>query len=272
MPARPPSRLSRRAALLGLGAATLSCRSGSQASTQSHPAPSAAVWSEPWGGLAIAQVTEMREDERGGTALVLLHGFGARGDDLAPLAKSLLRSGVRCILPAAPLSLGDGGRAWWQIDASDRPRYVIDEPGPATLSTLPNLQLEVARSAVSGVLRTVRERYAPNALFLLGFSQGAMLSLDLALAGSERLDRVVVLSGALLVDSAAHLPAERSTRPAVFISHGRQDPRLPFAGAERMKAELEQHGFAVRFRPFEGGHAIPRSTVAEVSQFLFEAG
>ena len=246
---------------------TLGCRSGSHASAQG--APSGGVWREPWGGLEIAHVTDMRDDERGGIALVLLHGYGAPGSDLAPLARSLLQPGTRCILPAAPLSLGDGGRAWWHIEASDRPRYVLDEPGPPMLSTLPNFELEVARSAVQGVLRTTRERYAPKALFLAGFSQGAMLSIDLALAGSEPLDRVAVLSGALLVDSAAHLQAPRAAHPPVFISHGRQDRRLPFAGGERMKAELEAHGFAVTWRPFDGGHAISKSTVAELSKFLF---
>ena len=268
MSARSFPRLSRRDALLALAGGTLGCRSGGRASAQA--APSAGVRREPWGGLEIAHVTEMRESERGGIALVLLHGYGAPGNDLVPLAKSLLQQGTRCILPAAPLSLGDGGRAWWHIEASDRPRYVIDEPGPALLSTLPNLELEMARSAVTGVLRTTRERYAPKALFLAGFSQGAMLSIDLTLAGSEPLDRVAVLSGALLVDSAAHLPAQRGARPAVFISHGRQDRRLPFAGGERMKLELEGHGFAVTWRPFDGGHAISKSTVSELTKFLFE--
>src|SRR5450432_406902 len=134
MSAQGFSRLSRRDALLALTAATLGCRSGSHGSAQG--APSAGPWREPWGGLEIAHVTDMREDER-------------------------------------------GGRAWWHLEASDRPRYVLDEPGPPMVSTLPNFELEVARSAVQGVLRTTRERYAPKALFLAGFSQGAMLSIDL---------------------------------------------------------------------------------------------
>jgi phospholipase/carboxylesterase len=269
-----PSRLSRREALLALATASapFGCRSGSHAPAEAAPSASAGTGREPWGGLEIAQLSDMRDDERGGIALVLLHGYGAPGNDLAPLARSLLRSGTRCILPAAPLSLGDGGRAWWHIYASDRPRYVFDEPGPPTVSTLPNFELEVARRAVQGVLRTTRERYAPKALFLAGFSQGAMLSIDLALAGSEPLDRVAVLSGVLLVDSAAHLRTQqRSVRPEVFISHGRQDQRLPFAGGERMKTELEEHGFAVTWRPFDGGHTISPSTVAELSKFLFES-
>jgi phospholipase/carboxylesterase len=235
------------------------------------PASGSANAAPAWGGLEITHVSPMREDERGGIAVVLLHGFGAPGDDLVPLAKSLSRSNTRCILPAAPLSLGNGGRAWWDIDASDRPRYVTDEAARPALTASPNAELEAARSAVAGVLRTTRERYAPQSVFLVGFSQGAMLSADLALAGQEPLDRVAVLSGALLMDAAAHLAAPRSLRPAVFISHGRQDQRLPFAGGERMKTELEQHGFTVTWRPFDGGHAIPPAIVSELSLFLFGA-
>jgi phospholipase/carboxylesterase len=262
---------SRRSALLALAAAAFGCRSGSEsnAHTAAPAASSAAPWHEPWGGLRVTQVGSLREDERGGTAIVFLHGYGASGDDLVPLAKSLTHPQTRCVLPAAPLDLGGGSRAWWDILASDRPRYVTDDPGAPALTTMPNFQLEIARSAVTGVLRTIRERYAPNALFVVGFSQGAMLALDLALAGTESIDRIAVLSGALLVDAAAHLPDARTTHPPIFISHGHQDPRLPFAGAERTKAELEAHGFPVTFRPFEGAHSIPPIIESALSDFLF---
>jgi len=265
--------VSRRAALSGLAGTVFGCHSGSSAKPESRATASASHGAPPqaWGGLEVTRVSALREDERGGIALVLLHGYGAAGDDLASLGRSLLRPGVRCLAPAAPLSLGGGGRAWWQIDASDRPRYVSDEPGPAQLSTLPNLQLEVARSAVSGVLRTVRERYAPERVFLGGFSQGAMLALDLLLAGSEPLDRAFVLSGALLVDSAAHFAAPRASHPPVFISHGHQDRRLPFAGAERARDELQAHGYPVTFHPFEGAHAIPSEVAFALAEFLFSS-
>jgi predicted esterase len=51
---------------------------------------------------------------------VLLHGFGAPGDDLLPLAEALDLP-VRFVFPAAPLELGMGGfygdsRAWWMLD------------------------------------------------------------------------------------------------------------------------------------------------------------
>jgi phospholipase/carboxylesterase len=212
-------------------------------------------------------LTQLREDERGGTAVVLLHGYGAQGDDLLSLARSLQRPRTRFVLPAAPLSLPGGGRAWWDIEASDRPRYVTDQAGepPSAL----NPQLEAARRGVQAVLARTVQLYGPERLFIAGFSQGAMLSLDVALAGSPPVERVAVLSGALLTDALALLDTPRDKRPAVFISHGHEDARLPFSGAERMKSELEQRGFPVTFQPFSGGHEIPGAVVTALQSFLF---
>ncbi|HEY1533468.1 MAG TPA: dienelactone hydrolase family protein [Polyangiaceae bacterium] len=255
--------MSRREALLVL-LVTAACRSG----TRSAPSAAASAAGQPAApGLTVAVVTQMPEQERGGTAVVLLHGYGAQGDDLVSLARALQRPRTRFILPAAPLSLPGGGRAWWDIEASDRPRYVTDEAGTEPLA--PNPELEAARRGVQAVLARTVQLYAPDELFIAGFSQGAMLSLDIALAGSPPVQRVAVLSGALLSDALAQLATPRRIRPAIFISHGLEDTRLPFSGAERMKAELEQRGFSVTFEPFTGGHEIPDAVMTELRSFFF---
>jgi phospholipase/carboxylesterase len=66
---------------------------------------------QQWGGLEVVSVTDMKEEERGGSAVIVLHGWGAPGDDLVPLAKRLNRPGVRFFVPAAPLPEIGGGRA-----------------------------------------------------------------------------------------------------------------------------------------------------------------
>ncbi len=271
-PASSPFALSRRSALLGLLSAPLACRSGTQSAPPSASVTASAAASPGVPVLEVVQVTHMRADERGGVAVVLLHGFGAQGDDLVSLARSLMRPGTRFILPAAPLSLGNGGRAWWRLDASDRPPYVTDvtDAADSAAHTLTrNAELEAARGAVQAVLRRTKEQYAPEQLFMVGFSQGAMLALDVALAAAPPVQRVAVLSGALLTDAAAQTAALHALRPAVFISHGREDTRLPFSGAERMKTELEQRGLDVTWLPFSGGHEIPEAVVTELRTFLF---
>ena len=113
------------------------------------------------------------------------------------------------------------------------------------------------------------ERHAPTTVALLGFSQGAMLSMDVALAGTPGVDRVVAMSGVLLMDSVPALTAPRVSRPSFLLTHGRHDPVVPFPGGDRAKDLLEQHGFSVKWRPFDGGHEIPPPVLAEASRFLF---
>jgi phospholipase/carboxylesterase len=122
---------------------------------------------------------------------------------------------------------------------------------------------------VQALLRAVRARHQPDTLVLGGFSQGAMLSLDVALAAEPAVDRVVALSGLLLADSLPGLRAARPARPAIFASHGRQDPVLPFAEGEQARTLLASAGFSVTWRPFDGGHTIPPPIVEALDGFLF---
>jgi phospholipase/carboxylesterase len=264
--------ITRRVLILAMATGLVACRgggqreSGSASAAATSGAPSGGPSPSDWGGLEVARFGFMGEEERGGVAVVLLHGWGASGDDLVPLARELGRPGTRFFVPAAPLAETGGGRAWWHLDAS-RPATATDGELPA--GHQPNHQLGVVRSSVQAILRTIRSRYAPNTLVLGGFSQGAMLSLDVALAADPPVDRVVVMSGSLLADSLEGLRTAQGGRPPVFVSHGRSDGMLPFQGAERAKDTLERHGFAVTWHPFEGGHQIPRSVVEHVREFMF---
>jgi phospholipase/carboxylesterase len=241
----------RDALALTLGAFVPACRSKREPVPPPPGAASApnAESSAPFGGLEVTSGGDLAEDERGGTAVVLLHGFGAAGDDLVSLARSLARPRTRFVVPVGLLTLPNGGRAWWQL--KQRPAY-----DAAQELLVDQESLLLARRAVQGVLSTIRERYAPQSLFVAGFSQGAMLSLDVAAQPATQIDRVALLSGALLQPTARVL-AKRAKPPLVFVSHGRQDRVLRFAGAERLVERLNTSGYSVTFRPFEGGHEIP---------------
>src|SRR4051812_49335758 len=110
--------------------------------------------------LETLQVSGMGEDERGGIAVVALHGWGAPGDDLVPLAEALNRPGARFFVPAAPLPEMGGGRAWWHLDPSSRPPHASTDELPPHFRPTP--AVEAARGAVQALISTVVERYAPT--------------------------------------------------------------------------------------------------------------
>src|SRR3954464_203144 len=120
-----PRRFSRRNALLGtLAAAPFGCPGSPRGSAASAQTGDAAP---PWGGLKVVRVSGMRDDERGGSAVVVLHGWGAAGDELVPRAEARKRPGVRLFVPAAPLPEIGGGRAWWHLDPNTRPPHAYSD-------------------------------------------------------------------------------------------------------------------------------------------------
>jgi phospholipase/carboxylesterase len=217
--------------------------------------------------LRSVTVTDMPESERGGTLVVLLHGYGAAGDDLVPFARELLRPKSRFVVPAAPLTAGSG-RAWWSFEPAERPAHAWSDEPPANYRG--SAQLVRARRAVQHLLVAAQQRYRPERVALAGFSQGAMLSLDVALAADPPVERVVLLSGVMLADSLAALKAPHAARPKFWQSHGRSDRVLPFGGGEAASQLLQKHGYDSTFLPFEGGHTIPRQALPELGRFLFD--
>jgi len=258
------SSISRRAVLLGAVGWGAACQARAVTTPSAVEGAEDAPQSEPFGGLQFATGGDLGESERGASTVVLLHGFGATGDDLVSLAQTLAHPRTRYIVPAAPIELQNGGRAWWPMRG--RPTYNADQELVA-----PEAKIDGARVAVRGLLSTIKERFAPDSLLLVGFSQGAMLALDMALSAASGVDRVAVLSGALLSVSAMRLAKPRRTRPSVFVSHGRADPVRRFEGAEHLVQTLKSHNFRVTFRAFDGGHEIPPEALDDLKAFLFNA-
>lgn len=210
--------------------------------------------------------------EGSGPVVVLLHGFGAPGDDLVGLGGALsVTSDTRFVFPAAPLVLPQeymGGRAWWWIDMMERARRIAR--GERQDITYVPEGLDEARAKVDAMLDEVENALAPPAgkIVLGGFSQGAMLSLDVALRSRRALAGVVLLSGTHVAASewAPNFVA-RNTLP-IFMSHGEQDEILPYGISEALKETLTTNGFNVDWHPFRGGHGIPPQVVSALNTFL----
>ena len=93
----------------------------------------------------------------------------------------------------------------------------------------------------------------------LGFSDGASYALSLALANPRLFRSVVAIAPGYVVP-----PARRDLTQSLFIAHGRQDKVLPFDDARQaVVVPLEQAGYDIRFRPFEGGHHIDRQSLRD---------
>jgi len=215
--------------------------------------------------------THLVHPERASAPVVLvLHGYGAPGDDLLPVAEWLgARTQLRYVVAEAPLALPYGGRAWWHIDMAAREAQLRRGEGLDLRAERP-LGVDAARAQIDALIADTMRKYGVSAeqIALLGFSQGAMLAMETTLHRELGPRCLVMLSGTFLSEAvwAPRFAAHRQV--PVFMSHGRGDGVLPYARSEQLKERLESEGYSVRFRPFEGGHEIPRPVLDDVVSFL----
>jgi phospholipase/carboxylesterase len=105
---------------------------------------------------------------------------------------------------------------------------------------------------IDRLLAQVFDRCAidPARVAIGGFSDGATYALSLGLINGDLFTHIIAHSPGFIVQGAVH------GKPKVFVSHGHQDPILPFAqcGA-RIVAQLKKDGYAPRFEEFDGGHS-----------------
>jgi len=208
--------------------------------------------------------------------MVLLHGFGAPGEDLASLWRVIeAPRGTRFVFPAAPIELGGpygDGRAWWRIDLARFEATVRAGRYRELAAEVPE-GLPEARAVLVDLLDAIERELgaARGAILLGGFSQGAMLSIDVALRSEAKLAGLVVLSGTIVAaeEWAPLFPRLRGLR--VFQSHGTADPLLSFAVAERLRDEMTAAGADVTWVPFRGGHGIGPEVVTALGPFARKA-
>lgn len=211
--------------------------------------------------------------------MVLCHGFGAPGDDLVGLHGELLRlrpalRDVRFHFPAAPLEL-DGGwgdsRAWWLIDLPTIQR--LQQGAPDALREFRRQEPVGMAPARQALLKLTAEVGVScglplGKLVLGGFSQGAMLTTDVALRLEEPPAGLVILSGTLLLEDVWAVKARARAGLQVLQSHGTQDPLLPFEAARGLSALLTGAGLVVDFVSFDGGHSISQEVVEKLADFI----
>ncbi|WP_217181144.1 alpha/beta hydrolase [Streptomyces sp. AC495_CC817] len=184
--------------------------------------------------------------------LVLLHGYGADEHDLFGLVEHLPQ-GIAVASVAAPLSppWPMPGRSWYPIDG-------LDGRDP-----------EHVTAAAEALLRWV-EQAAPTAtsIALLGFSQGAAVSLQALRLDPERFGAVVALSGYVTPGDLPRDEELAELRPAVFWGRGTHDDVIPPALVAHTADWLPAHS-ELSGRVYTGlTHSISQQELGDVSQFL----
>lgn len=216
-----------------------------------------------WLWLQVAALDSIVRGGDGPPSLVLLHGYGSRAGDWLQFEHKLqVPQNGRLVFPQGPLRGPLGARGWWWLNIEGHvppgeryPDFSRANPGGIKIA--------------SGLVRKLLTK-VPEPIVLGGFSQGAMLSAEIAFQTDQALSGLVLLGGTTVNEEAwaSRFPGRRHL--PIFIAHGRGDGVLPFATMERFAARLKAAGLNVTWFPYEGGHSIPDEVIAAMNAFLAE--
>ena len=186
--------------------------------------------------------------------ILALHGRGSNEADLIGLAPHLPQ-GLLWISPRAPLTLGPGSFEWYRV-------RVIGKPEPEQLF-----------SAIELTDRFVDEIFAAYPIdtqrfFLLGFSQGSLLSMCYALTHPTRIAGVIAQSGYIPNGVELEIDEAGVKGKPFLLTHGEQDTLIPVEWGRASRDRLQALGVDVEYHEFQMGHNVSMESLAVIQKWM----
>ncbi|KAA8716102.1 alpha/beta hydrolase [Pseudomonas cannabina] len=204
----------------------------------------------------LAQVNAEKPDQ---PLVIFIHGYGSNAADLFGL-KDQLPAVYNYLSVQAPVELQPDSYKWF-----------TQKPGVPDYDGVTE-DLKSSGKQLTAFITQATEKFhtQPSKVFLVGFSQGAMMSYEVALRQPTLVGGFAALSGRLLpVVKSEVRPANELKVLKVFIGHGMQDRQVVYASGPQAEATLKSLGLMPQFHGYEGlGHNISEAEVLDLANWL----
>lgn len=209
--------------------------------------------------LPLAYLEQTQGDARNEPLVIFLHGFGSNEEDLFGL-KDALPSTWTYLSVRAPMPVDASGYRWFAKTPGDG-----DYDGETA-------DLQRSAQLIEDFVQQATDKYhtQPDRVFLVGFSQGAIMSYEVGLRKPALVRGIAALSGSVLPVLKAELKADTALdKLAIFIGHGTLDQALPYASATRANEVLLGVGLKPEFHGYVGmPHTISEAEVQDLRVWL----
>jgi len=177
--------------------------------------------------------------------LILLHGYGSNKEDLFSFAEELPDE-LLIVSAQAPNNMGFGSYAWYAINF---------DVSQGKFSDL--IQAKSSIDKIALFIDAIKNKYNTNKekTFLLGFSQGAILSYSISFLHPNKVNHVIALSGYVNKDLLPEKLPESNTTD-YYISHGIVDQVIPVNWAKESKSFLDTLNLESVYSEYNVGHGV----------------
>lgn len=190
--------------------------------------------------------------------LLLLHGVGSNEHDLFGLAP-LIDERFVVVSLRAPITLGPGSYAWFEITFTPQGPVINPE------------QAERSRQLLIDFIGEAFAEYGANSrqVYMMGFSQGAIMSASVALTRPDLVAGAVLMSGRILPEIRPIMAdPERLKRLPLLVVHGTRDTVLPVQHGRASRGLLASLPVNLTYREYAMGHEVSEESLRDVLAWL----
>ncbi|WP_395607892.1 alpha/beta hydrolase [Pseudomonas sp. B22129] len=209
--------------------------------------------------LPLTYLEQTQSEARNQPLVIFLHGFGSNEEDLFGI-KDELPSTWTYLSARAPMPVDSNGYRWFARKPGDG-----DYDGETADLQRSAKLIEAFVTQATAKYHTQRDR-----VFLVGFSQGAIMAYEVGLRQPESVRGIAALSGSVLPVLKAELKPEAALdKLAIFIGHGTLDQALPYVSATRANEVLTGLGLKPEFHGYVGmPHTVSEAEIQDLKAWL----
>lgn len=190
--------------------------------------------------------------------LIMLHGWRSNEKDLFSFAQHIDEKFL-VISAQAPYQYSSNGYGWYKVSFNNGTPQIDKQ------------QAEESRKKLISFIDQIIIKYKANKdqVYLMGFSQGAIMSYSVALSRPKKVAGIACFSGRVLQQSVESMSSKHElTKLKVFISHSTNDNVLHYQYAIEGQQLLEKNNAKVTFVSDNVGHSISQKQFIKFKEWL----
>ena len=193
--------------------------------------------------------------------IIMFHGYGSNKDDLFSFAK-FMNPNFLIISVQAPIQMDYNSYCWWSLNYNNDMQLQMDA--------------KEAKNSLNELNRFISEdlstkyNFDLNQVYLIGFSQGCMISYALSINFPENYKKAVGLSGKIPYEIINYDEKFDYSNHNFFCSHGVNDQVIPIEVGRESNRWFSEKNINHKYLEFESAHGINSENFEQMNLWLLK--
>ena len=206
-------------------------------------------------------VKESLSFDKDDKVIIMFHGYGSNKDDLFSFAK-FMNPNFLIISIQAPIQMDYNSYCWWSLNLNNDMQLQMDDK--EAKNSLNELNRFISEDL------TIKYNFGLNQVYLLGFSQGCMISYALSINFPENYKKVVGLSGKIPHEIINFNEKFDYSNHNFFCSHGINDQVIPIEVGRESDRWFSEKNINHKYLEFVSAHGINSENFEQMNLWLLK--